>query len=110
MLYLYLFGHLSVANGDGPGVPLWLIGSADLMGRNIKRRVEALVPVEAPALQERLQEVLDVVLADDRLAWELSGDGCWTRLRHEGDGDGVDSHLRLQELALGRARRTPHDP
>jgi polyphosphate kinase len=94
------------ANGEGPGEPLWLIGSADLMGRNINRRVEALVPVEHPALQDRLREILDVVLADDCLAWTLSGDGRWTRLRHEGDGCGTDAHTRLQELALGRARRS----
>jgi polyphosphate kinase len=96
------------ANGGGTGVPLWLIGSADLMGRNINRRVEALVPVESPPLQERLQEILDVVFSDDCLAWTLGGDGRWTRLRHGGEGCGVDSHVRLQELALGRARR-PRD-
>ncbi|MFP5322469.1 MAG: polyphosphate kinase 1 [Acidimicrobiia bacterium] len=96
------------ANGGGTGVPLWLIGSADLMGRNINRRVEALVPVESPPLQDRLQEILDVVFSDDCLAWTLGGDGRWTRLRHVGEGCGVDSHVRLQELALGRARR-PRD-
>jgi polyphosphate kinase len=97
---IYLFG-----NGGGRGVPLWLIGSADLMGRNINRRVEALVPVETPALQARLQEILDVVLADDCLAWTMDGDGRWTRLRGTEDDPGVDSHARLQELATKRARR-----
>jgi len=92
------------ANGGGTGRPLWLIGSADLMGRNINRRVEALVPVEAPPLQERLQEVLDVALQDDCLAWTLGGDGRWTRPRAEGEGCGSEAHLRLQELALRRAR------
>jgi polyphosphate kinase len=94
------------ANGEGPGRPRWLIGSADLMGRNINRRVEALVPVEDPALQRRLQEIIDVVLADDCLAWVLSGDGCWNRLRDADAGCTVDSHLRLQELALNRTRRS----
>jgi len=94
------------ANGHGTGAPLWLIGSADLMGRNINRRVEALVPVDAPALRDRLQEIVDVVLSDDCLAWELSGDGRWTRRRDALGGCSVDSHLRLQELALGRARRS----
>ena len=93
------------ANGGGTGVPLWLIGSADLMGRNINRRVEALVPVDSPPLVQRLEEIVDVLLADDCLAWTLGGDGRWTRLRHVGDGCGVDSHVRLQELALGRTRR-----
>ncbi|HAS10904.1 MAG TPA: hypothetical protein DCS55_10385, partial [Acidimicrobiaceae bacterium] len=59
--------------------PLHLIGSADLMTRNINRRVEALTPVEAPELQERLDEVLDINLADDQLAWSLDGDGRWRR-------------------------------
>jgi len=93
------------ANGNGPGRPLWLIGSADLMGRNINRRVEALVPVEAPPLQERLEQVLEVVLEDDCLAWTLRGDGTWARVRDEAGGCEVDAHLRLQELALARARR-----
>jgi polyphosphate kinase len=75
------------------------------MGRNINRRVEALVPVETPSLQHRLQEILDVVLADDCLAWTLGPDGRWTRVRAEQPGCEVDSHLRFQELALGRARR-----
>jgi len=93
------------ANGNGRGMPAWFIGSADLMGRNINRRVEALVPVETTALQLRLQEILDVVLSDDHLAWALAADGTWRRVPREPDGPGVDSHLRMQELALARARR-----
>ena len=73
------------------------------MGRNINRRVEALVPVETQSLQLRLQEILDVVLADDRLAWELAGDGRWDRVPDTGAD--VDTHRRMQELALRRARR-----
>ncbi len=89
------------ANGAAPGKPAYLIGSADLMQRNLDRRVEALAPVEAPALQSRLQEVLDVSLTDDALAWELDADGQWSRfetVQHN------DAHRRLQELALIRAR------
>jgi polyphosphate kinase len=95
---IYHFG-----NGNGRGSPAWFIGSPDLMGRNINRRVEALVPVETASNQLRLQEILDVELADDRLAWELSGDGRWSRVPDTGAG--IDSHVRLQELALGRSRR-----
>ncbi|MFL6207113.1 MAG: RNA degradosome polyphosphate kinase [Acidimicrobiales bacterium] len=90
------------ANGRGPGLPTILIGSADLMPRNLDRRVEALVPVDEPDLQLRLEEILEVNLADDTLAWELQPTGAW---RHV-DGDGsVDTHLRLQEIARTRARR-----
>lgn len=90
------------ANGAGHGMPTYLIGSADLMPRNLDRRVEALVPVERPDLQARLQEILDVELADDVLAWELGPDGVWRHVRGE---EHVDTHLRLQEIARTRVRR-----
>ena len=96
---IYKFG-----NGGGTGVPTYLIGSADWMPRNLDRRVEALVPVDDPRLQERLQEILDVNLADDVLAWELRPDATWHRVRSE-QGGTVDTHVRLQELALARHRR-----
>ena len=79
----------------------YLIGSADLMPRNLDRRVEAIVPVDERKLRARLAEVLEVALADDVLAWELDGDGSWSRV--EGD-DGVDTQQRLRELAIARAR------
>ena len=60
------------ANGAGPAGPRVLIGSADLMPRNLDRRVEALVPVDEPELQARLDEILEVNLADDTLAWDAA--------------------------------------
>src|SRR3546814_2066121 len=63
------------ANGSGTGQPRYLIGSADLMPRNLDRRVEALIPVVDPELQARLQEVLDINLADDVLSWQLAASG-----------------------------------
>jgi polyphosphate kinase len=92
------------ANGDGPGRSTWLIGSADWMPRNLDRRVEALVPVATPSLQARLQEILDVNLADDVLAWELGPDDTWRRVRPESGGT-VETHRRFQELAVERNRR-----
>jgi polyphosphate kinase len=62
------------ANG---GVPEFYIGSADWMPRNFDRRVEAVVPVEKPALHERLSALLQLYLSDNRQAWELRGDGRW---------------------------------
>ncbi len=95
------------ANGVGPGEPAWYIGSADLMPRNLDRRVEAVVPVEAPELQARLQQVLDVNLADDQLAWSLGPDGAWTKV--EG-GQGVNTHVELRRLAGTRAKRRESEP
>jgi polyphosphate kinase len=80
---------------------VYYVGSADLMPRNLDRRVEALVPVTDPALQFRVDEILDVVLADDNLAWEMLPDGSWRRVPSQG---GVDAHVALQELALARTQ------
>ena len=80
----------------------FLIGSADLMPRNLDRRVEAMAPVDDPDLRARLQEILDVNLFDDTLAWELHGDGGWSKVA---PGTGVNTQVRLQELAFERARR-----
>jgi polyphosphate kinase len=88
------------ANGGGPGTDAYYIGSADLMPRNLDRRIEALVGVDDPALQARLDEVIEVNLADDQQAWILGPDGAWTRTKGP---TGVSTHLRLQELALARA-------
>ena len=76
------------------------IGSADLMQRNLDRRVEALVPVADPSLAARLDEVLDVLMQDDMLSWTLGSDGTWTKVRGE---RGIDAQQRLQELAVERA-------
>lgn len=78
----------------------YLYGSADMMPRNLDRRVEALAAVEDPDLQFRLDEIFDVVFADDTLAWELQPNRSWVRVEAEA---GVDSHETLQELALVRS-------
>jgi polyphosphate kinase len=93
---IYHFGH-----GAGPG-PITYIGSADLMPRNLDRRVEALVPIEDEALQRRIQQIIDVQLADDHLAWTLDADSRW---RHVEPGSGVDTHVMLEDLALSRRGR-----
>ena len=51
------------------------IGSADWMPRNFVRRVEAVAPVEAPRLRDRLSRLLQTYLEDNRQAWELDADG-----------------------------------
>jgi polyphosphate kinase len=51
------------------------IGSADWMTRNLSRRVEAISPIESPQAFLELQEILGILLADNRHAWELQSDG-----------------------------------
>ncbi|MGZ4736939.1 MAG: RNA degradosome polyphosphate kinase, partial [Acidimicrobiia bacterium] len=84
-----------------PQTSEYLIGSADLMPRNLDRRVEAVTPVVAPALRARLDEILTTNLADDVLAWSLGADGSWEKIPTV---VGVDTHRRLGELAETRAR------
>ena len=61
------------------GQPVYYIGSADWMSRNLIDRVEAIVPVEEPALQEQLQRILDCCLEDRRQSWTLKSDGLYHR-------------------------------
>ncbi len=79
--------------------PEYFIGSADVMQRNLDRRVEAVIPVTDPALKARLQEILDVNLTDDALAWELEADGSWRKVPNVHN---YNTHRRLQELATAR--------
>ena len=85
---IYCFG-----NANGPGRPAYLVGSADLMPRNLNSRVEALVPVNDPRLQERLQRILDVSLDERARAWTLCPDGTWVPPRP----DTVSPHDTLHD-------------
>jgi len=75
------------------------IGSADLMPRNLERRVEVTVPVLDPALSARLDEILQVAMDDDVLAWSLGSEGAWTKVRAE---RGVNAQERLMQIASER--------
>jgi polyphosphate kinase len=91
----------------------WYIGSADLMDRNLDRRVEAVVPVQDPEAQRRIAEVVDVMLADDRRSWQLKPDGRWVRTEEINGRPGtVDTFATLKERALesGIVAATPRRP
>ena len=64
--------------GTGERAEHWL-GSADLMHRNLDRRVETLVRVKDPAVRAQLDTVLDAAFSDDVRHWQLGPDGCWER-------------------------------
>ncbi|MDH5176925.1 MAG: polyphosphate kinase 1, partial [Gammaproteobacteria bacterium] len=68
------------ANGsEDPLEGDFLLGSADWMDRNLSRRIEAIAPVEARNLRERLWETLQVQLADLRNAWQMQSDGSYVQ-------------------------------
>ena len=75
------------------------IGSADWMPRNLTRRVEAIVPIVDPTLKMDLQEILGVMLADNRNAWELRSDGQYVQRCPEGNARPHSSQQVLAEMA-----------
>jgi len=94
--------HSRIYRFGGTARPVTLLmGSADLMERNLDRRIELLFPVTDPELQARLLEVLDLDLADDTNSWVLGPDGQWERV----PTTGMSVQRRLQEMARDRARR-----
>ncbi len=71
---IYRFAH-----GDVGDQPIYMMGSADLMPRNLDRRVEVLVPIEHSKHREWLDQVLEFDLAEDIVRWELQPDDSWLR-------------------------------
>jgi polyphosphate kinase len=96
--------HSRVWQFHNAGADELYIGSADWMPRNFHRRVEAVVPVEAPALQARLRRLLETCLEDNRQAWELHDDGEWVQRKPRGEV--LATHVRLLADSWGR---TPED-
>jgi polyphosphate kinase len=97
---IYRFGP-----ADDPATE-YVIGSADLMPRNLDGRVEAMLRVTDSRMRTRLDEVLAINLADDVLAWALDADGTWRKVPTV---EGVESQVRFQELALSRAKARTTD-
>src|SRR5262249_37210331 len=78
------------------------LGSADWMPRNFDRRVEAVAPIETPALHERVRTLLRTYLADERMAWDLGPDGTWTQ--RNPDSSARPSHELLIKQPWGTPR------
>ncbi|MBE9154839.1 polyphosphate kinase 1 [Cyanobium sp. LEGE 06113] len=74
------------------GEPEVYLGSADWMSRNLDRRVEAVAPIEDPALRHQLEAVLDLYL-NDAGGWHMRGDGSFEQLPSDGDGQRAQATL-----------------
>jgi polyphosphate kinase len=79
-------------------------GSADLMPRNLDRRVEVLAPVDGARARGEINAILESALADTTNAWELDGDGVWTRVS-AGKKDQHVHQVAMMRRAQVRARR-----
>ena len=90
--------------GNG-GETEYYLGSADWMPRNFDRRVETVVPIEAPALHARIESLLRTCLDDNRQAWMLQADGTYVqRTPAEGEVE-RGTHARLLRDPWGRVGR-----
>ena len=95
---VYSFGD--PADGDADN-EVWL-GSADMMHRNLDRRVEVLVRVVDPGQREQLHQYLDLGMDDGTSSWRLDSDGTWRRRARDDNG----RPLRDIQETLIRLRRT----
>ncbi|ASY27217.1 polyphosphate kinase [Candidatus Planktophila limnetica] len=77
--------HSRIFHFTNAGEDEYWIGSADLMGRNLNRRVESLVRIDKKAHKEYLQEILDQGLSDDVSSWHMHDDK-WTRVTQNQEG------------------------
>ena len=96
------------AFGNGGEPEVWL-GSADMMHRNLDRRIEALVRVVDPGHRTALNDLLENGVSNTTASWHLGPDGEWTR--HAADGDGKPLR-NIQETLIDsrRRRRGPSTP
>jgi polyphosphate kinase len=76
--------HSRVFRFDNGGQPEYWLGSADLMHRNLDRRVEVLVEVTDPTARGQLHDMLTLAMSDDIDAWDLRADGGWEQRAGEG--------------------------
>ena len=97
---IYAFGTGN-GNGEAPG-EVW-IGSADMMHRNLDRRVETLVRVADLHQQAQLRQLIDLAMDPGTASWWLAGDGTWTR--HHLDPSGAPL-TDIQDLLIRSRRRS----
>ena len=97
--------HSRLFSFEADGAHEVLLGSADLMPRNLDRRVEVLLPIEARHRQE-VATVFDSAFADNVAAWELQPDGSWRRVEADKGEKSHDHQANLRRRARARARRT----
>jgi polyphosphate kinase len=91
--------HSRIFYFAGGGEPEYWIGSADLMHRNLDRRVEVLSPVRDQVGVDHLRYCLDLAFASDTAAWTLEPDGRWVR---SGGTRGIDYQEVLMKRLAGR--------
>lgn len=94
--------HSRIYRFENGGAPEMLIGSADAMRRNLDRRIEVLVPIDAPELRKLIDErIIAVYLKDNQRAWNLQADGTYARIIPAKNEKPFDAQEYLQRHPTG---------
>jgi polyphosphate kinase len=97
--------HSRIFAFDNAGDPDVFIGSADMMHRNLDRRVEALVKIAQTDQIRQLHEIFDLGMSESVAVWELKANGGWSRETHNVVGEKLlDMQDVLMEKTLARKR------
>ncbi|POX66524.1 RNA degradosome polyphosphate kinase [Microbacterium sp. Ru50] len=94
--------HSRIFTFHNNGDTIAYIGSADMMHRNLDRRVEALVRVVAPAHVKELTTLFDLAMSDSTSSWHLGDGGVWTRHAFDDDGKPL---VDLQDRTMAQVQR-----
>jgi polyphosphate kinase len=94
--------HSRILALDGGGNPEIWIGSADLMHRNLDRRVEAMVRLDRPEHRAELSEVFELAFDDSVSSWHLQPDGEWIGVHTSPEGEPL---AELQQILIERKQR-----
>ncbi|MGZ0713056.1 RNA degradosome polyphosphate kinase (plasmid) [Coraliomargarita sp. W4R53] len=94
--------HSRIFSFENGGEPTTYIGSADMMHRNLDRRVEALVRVVAPAHLKELSDLFDLAMSDGTSSWHLGPEGDW--VRHSVDAEGK-ALVDIQDRTMSNVQR-----
>jgi polyphosphate kinase len=96
--------HSRIYYFSNNGTHEYLIGSADLMKRNLEARVELLIPVEEPELKRELRAILDLHDGDQRSAWDMGSDGTYVQRQPSSNKNMEGSHRMLIVSAEKRSK------
>jgi polyphosphate kinase len=92
--------HSRIFYFNNGGAEETYIGSADWMPRNLDRRVEVITPIEDAEITKDLQEILGIMLADNRHAWDLQPDGQYVQRRPSSNAVEQDSQTIFTDMAM----------
>jgi len=92
--------HSRIYRFENGGQPEYFIGSADLMTRNLSRRLETVAPILDPVIKSQLEEILDTYEQDNCSAWDMAPDGSYLK-RHPSPGQARGCS---QDVFIERAR------